>query len=417
MICNNSRLRRLWPSLPRDRIAGRRHALPAFSFMLALVLSFGLASPVRSQSFQTLAPQALLFDADSHSTLFERNADQLMAPASMVKLMTALVVFEELEQGRLRLEDEMVVSENAWRRGGAVSGGSTMFALPNSRIKVSDLLSGLLVQSGNDAAIALAEGIAGSEDNFVKLMNERARKIGLSRSTFRNTMGFAHPEQRVTAREMAVLADHIITTYPQHYRLFSQREFTWNRVRQQNRNPLLTMDIGADGLKTGNIEESGFGLVGSAVQNGQRLIVVVNGLKTARDRAQEARKLLEWGFRTFEAREIFAAGEIVGEVALFCGAKASVAVTAKGPVKLLLPRGSSDRVRGSIIYRGPVRAPVARGAEIGRLRIERGETRALDLPLYAAEDVAAGSLTQRATDAAFEVSTGWIRRVFTRSSP
>ena len=159
---------------------------------------------------------------------------------------------------------------------------------------------------------------------------------------------------------MAVLADHIITTYPQHYRLFSQREFTWNRVRQQNRNPLLTMDIGADGLKTGNIEESGFGLVGSAVQNGQRLIVVVNGLKTARDRAQEARKLLEWGFRTFEAREIFAAGEIVGEVALFGGAKASVAVTAKGPVKLLLPRGSSDRVRGSIIYRGPVRAPVAR---------------------------------------------------------
>lgn len=391
----------------------------ARAFILAVTLAaaivLGRPGAAQAQSFQTLAPQAILFDADTHSVLFEKGADDAMAPASMVKIMTALVVFEEITQGRLKLDNEMVVSENAWRRGGAVSGGSTMFAVPNSRIKVSDLLSGLLVQSGNDAAIVLAEGIAGSEDNFVRLMNERGQKLGLKRSTFRNVMGFSHPEQRVTARDMAMLADHVVSTYPELYRYFGQREFTWNRVRQQNRNPLLTMDIGADGLKTGNIEESGFGLVGSAVQNGQRLIVVVNGLKTARDRSQEARKLLEWGFRSFESREIFAAGEPVGEVSVFGGDRSSLPVVAKGAVKLLLPRGASDRMRGRIIYQGPVLAPVAKGAEIGRLRIERGETKALDIPVYAADDVAAGPLTRRASDAAIELSTGWFRKALSRT--
>ena len=370
-----------------------------------------------AQTFQTLAPQAILYDVGSRSVLFEKSSDELMAPASMVKLMTALVVFEEIAQGRLKLEDEMVVSENAWRRGGAVSGGSTMFAVPNSRIKVTDLLSGLIVQSGNDAAITLAEGIAGKEDNFVTLMNEKGAKLGLKRSVFRNVMGFSDPAQRVTAREMAVLANHIITTYPELYRFFGQREFTWNRVRQQNRNPLLTMDIGADGMKTGNIEESGFGLVGSAVQNGQRLIVVVNGLKTARDRAQEARKLLEWGFRTFEPRQVFGAGETLGEVSVFGGERATLPVSATSPVILLMPRGNSDRVRGSVVYKGPVFAPITKGTEIGVLRIERGDVRALEVPVVASEDVPVGSLTKRAADAAIELSTGWFRRALAGAKP
>lgn len=377
------------------------------AFLLAVL-------PAHAQLFQTLAPQAILYDVGSRSTLFEKGADELMAPASMVKMATALVVFEEMAQGRLRLEDEMVVSENAWRRGGAVSGGSTMFALPNSRIKVSDLLSGLLVHSGNDAAIALAEGIAGSEENFVQLMNQRTRKIGLTRSVFRNSTGFSHPEQRVTAREMALLADHIIKTYPELYGLFGQREFTWNRVRQQNRNPLLTMDIGADGLKTGNIDESGFGLVGSALQNGQRLIVVVNGLRSARDRAQEARKLLEWGFRTFEGREVFAAGEVVAEVNVFGGERATLPVSAGAAVRLLLPRGTSDQVRGRVVYKGPVLAPVSKGTEIGRLQIERGTIKALDVPVFAADDVAYGPLAKRAGEAALELSTGWFRKALSR---
>jgi D-alanyl-D-alanine carboxypeptidase (penicillin-binding protein 5/6) len=384
---------------------------------LALMMLFGFGHAAQAQVFQTLAPNAILYDADSQSVLFEKGADDLTAPASMVKIMTAVVVFEEIAQGRLKPEDEMVVSENAWRRGGAVSGGSTMFALPNSRIKVADLLSGLLVHSGNDAAIALAEGLAGSEENFVRLMNERAARIGLKRSQFRNVMGFGHPEQRVTMRDMALLSHHVIVTYPEQYRLFGQREFTWNRVRQQNRNPLLSMDIGADGLKTGNIEEAGFGLVGSAVQNGQRLIVVVNGLKTARDRGQEARKLLEWGFRSFEPRDLFAAGEIVGEVSVFGGERAALPVSVKGAVRLLVPRGASDRMRGRIVYNGPVKAPVVQGSEIGRLRIERGDTKALDVPVYAAESMASGPLGKRAMDAALELSTGWFRKALSRQPP
>ncbi len=213
---------------------------------------------------------------------------------------------------------------------------------------------------------------------------------------------------------MALLAAHVIQAYPDYYRFFGLRDFTWNRVRQVNRNPLLTMDIGADGLKTGNIEESGFGLVGSAVQNGQRLIVVVNGLKTARDRGLEARKLLEWGFRSFEARDVLAANEIVGEVAVFGGATGSLPVTARDPLRMLAPRGASDRIRGQIIYQGPIIAPVSRGQQVGVLRVMRGDTRALDVPVYAAEDVPAGSLQRRATDAAMELSTGWLRRVLSR---
>ncbi len=389
----------------------------AVAALIWAVAASALVVPAAGQTFQTLAPQAILYDVSSRSVLFEKGSDDLMAPASMVKLMTALVVFEEIAQGRLKLEDEMVVSENAWRRGGAVSGGSTMFAVPNSRIKVSDLLSGLIAQSGNDAAITLAEGIAGKEENFVALMNERAAKLGLKRSVFRNVMGFSHPEQRVTARELSILANHIITTYPEMYRYFGQREFTWNRVRQQNRNPLLAMDIGADGMKTGNIEESGFGLVGSAVQNGQRLIVVVNGLKTARDRAQEARKLLEWGFRSFEPRQVFAAGEALAELTVFGGEKATLPVAAASPVILLMPRGNSDRVRGSIVYKGPLFAPVAKGAEVGILRIERGDVRALEIPVVAAEDIPAGTLPKRAADAAIELSTGWFRRALSGARP
>src|SRR3712207_4139998 len=213
----------------------------------------------------------------------------------MAKIMTSEVVFNELREGRLSLDSEFVVSENAWRKGGGPSSGSSMFAQLGSRIRLTDLLRGIIVQSGNDACIVVAEGIAGSEENFARMMTERARELRLTKSTYRNSTGYSHPEQKVTARELARLAIHIIDTYPDLYRMFGEKEFTWNRIRQQNRNPLLTMDIGADGLKTGNLEESGFGLVGSAVQNGQRLILVVNGLKTGRDRANESRKLLDWG--------------------------------------------------------------------------------------------------------------------------
>ncbi len=259
------------------------------------------------------------------------------------------------------LDTEFTVSENAWRRGGAGSGGSSMFAQLNSSIKLSDLLRGIIVQSGNDASIAVAEGIAGTEDNFARMMTERARELGLTQSTFRNATGYGHPEQKVTMRELAKLAIHIIETYPELYKIFGEREFTWNKIRQQNRNPLLTLDIGADGLKTGNIDESGYGLIASAVQNGQRLVLVVNGLKTARERAAESRKLLEWGFRSFESRQLFAADETVGEAQVYGGDRRSLPLVSPKPIRVLMPRGSNERLAARIVYQGPIMAPVQQG--------------------------------------------------------
>ncbi len=404
----------------REGASARHEARKGAAHWLRLAIGASLAlavtlSSAASQSFQSAAPYAVLLDSASGTVLYEKAADELMAPASMAKVATALVAFQEIAQGRLALDSEISISENAWRKGGGVSGGSTMFAQLNSRVKLSDILHGIIVQSGNDASIALAEAVAGDEATFARIMTERMRGLGLPKSVFRNATGMGDPQQKVTAREMALLADHIIKTYPEHYRIFGEREFIWNKIRQQNRNPLLTMDIGADGLKTGNIDESGYGLVGSAVQNGQRLIVVVNGLKTGRERANEARKLLEWGFRAFEARRIFEAGEIVGEASVFGGEKGRVGLKAKGPVSLLLPRGSSERLNARVVYRGPLTAPLQEGTEVARLLVTRGEVKTLDIPLYTAESIQTGTLQSRALDALLEAATGWVRKAMGRS--
>ena len=376
------------------------------------LLVLALPQEARAQGFQTMAPTAILMDANSHAILFEKSADEPTAPASMAKTMTAEVVFSQLKSGRLSMDTEFTVSENAWRKGGGGSGGSSMFAKVNTPVRLEDLLRGLIVQSGNDAAIAIAEGIAGTEENFARLMNERVRQIGLTKSTFRNATGYGHPEQKTTVRDLAKLALYIIETYPDLYKIFGEREFTWNKIRQQNRNPLLTMDIGADGLKTGNIDEAGFGLIGSAVQNDQRLIVVVNGLKTAKDRANEARKLLDWGFRAFESQQLFAPGQVVGEAQVFGGSMRALPLVAMKPVRVLVPRGESERVSARIIYTGPLKAPVRKGAEVARLQVSRGDMQALEMPLYANEDVQEGTLSQRALDGLLEFSTGWVRRAF-----
>ncbi|WP_445500804.1 D-alanyl-D-alanine carboxypeptidase family protein [Microvirga sp. G4-2] len=396
----------------RQLLPARFFTLTVFAFA-ALACSRALPYEARAQTFQTSAPTAILVDADSHAVLFEKNADELTAPASMAKTMTVEVVFNEIKNGRLSFDSTFTISENAWRKGGGGSGGSSMFAQVNSTIRLEDLLRGLIIQSGNDAAIAIAEGVAGTEENFAKLMNERARQIGLTKSTFRNATGYGHPEQKVTVRDLAKLAIHIIETYPDLYKIFGEREFTWNKIRQQNRNPLLAMDIGADGLKTGNIEESGYGLIGSAVQNGQRLVVVVNGFKTAKDRANESRKLLDWGFRAFETQQLFAAGQVVGEAQVFGGSKRSLPLVSRKPIRVLVPRGDGERVTARIIYTGPLKAPIQKGAEVARLQVNRGEMQALEMPLYANEDIQEGSLSQRALDGLLEFSTGWVRRAFT----
>jgi serine-type D-Ala-D-Ala carboxypeptidase (penicillin-binding protein 5/6) len=366
-------------------------------------------SGAKSEGFQTASSIVLLMDADSSSVLVEKNADQLMAPASMAKLMTAEVVFNEIKEGRLKLDDEFMISEDAWRRGGAPSHTSSMFAEIHSRVKVEDLIRGMIIQSANDACLALAEGISGNELTFVQAMNKRAGELGLTKSHFANATGLPDPRLKVTAHELAKLAQHIIQTYPEFYPIFAEKEFTWNRIRQQNKNPLLNLGIGADGLDTGYSVEGGFGLVGSAVQNGQRLILVVNGLKSAKERDEEARKLFDFGFRGFETRLLFAEGQIVGEARLFGGASRNVPLVAPGVISLLVPRGTTERIVAKIVYTGPVSAPVREGQSIGTLKVFRGENLALEVPLKAAESVGTGSLSQRAFDAATELVIGLFR--------
>ncbi len=376
-------------------------------------LSSASVRPAKAaETFQTIAPFAILIDPDTGTVLFEKNADSLMAPASTAKIMTAELVFHEIREGRLKLDDTFVISQNAWRHGGASSGGSSMFAAVNSSIRIEDLIKGLVIDSGNDAAIALAEGIAGSEDNFATMMSRRAHELGMTRSTFTNAWGRGDPAQKVTARDMARLADHVIRTYPEFYHYFGERDFTWNKVHQLNRNPLLTMNIGADGLKTGDIAESGFGLVGSAVQNGERLILVLNGLRTARDRATEAFKLLGWGFRAFEGRDLFAADEVVGSARVYGGTVGSVPLASPRAVRLLVQRGSGEKLSGKILYDGPLAAPLEKGAEVAHLKIFRNTTEIMSMPLRTTMSVGTGSLPRRALDAGLELANDFIRQNF-----
>jgi serine-type D-Ala-D-Ala carboxypeptidase (penicillin-binding protein 5/6) len=363
----------------------------------------------KDESFQTSVPNAVLMDPESDSILFDKNGEQLVAPASLAKLMTLEYAFNEIKQGRLKLEDEVFISENAWRKGGAPSHGSTMYAAIHSRVKVDDLLHGIIVDSANDACIALAESMAGNETTFAALLTKRAREIGLEKSTFTNATGYSDPNLRVTARELAQLARHLMHTYPDFYPYFAEREFTWNNIHQLNRNPLLAMGIGADGLKTGETAEAGFNLVGSAVQEGLRLIIVVTGARSEKERAEEGRKMLDWGFHGFESRLLFAEGQTVGEAKVFGGNTSYVPLVGPGTIRVMMPRNASERLIARIVYTGPVPAPIYRGQPIGKLKVWRGENLALEVPLQAADDVGTGTMPQRAMDAATELMIGLFR--------
>jgi serine-type D-Ala-D-Ala carboxypeptidase (penicillin-binding protein 5/6) len=356
------------------------------------------------------APTAILIEASSGSVLFEKNADELRAPSSMMKLMTVETVFHAIEKGDVKLTDEYRISEHAWRTGGAPSGTSTMFAAINSKVSVDDLLHGAIIQSGNDACIALAEGMDGNESSFAAdFLTKRARELGLTRSTFANSNGLPDPGNKMTVRELAKLARYIIQTYPQFYNLFGQREFTWNKIRQQNRNPLLTSLEGADGLKTGYTKEGGYGMVGSAVQNGIRLIVAINGLEDSEDRASEAKKMLEWGFRNFEARTLFAANQTVGYARVFGGDGRSVKLASPQPIKVMVQKNGNDKLLARVVYTGPVRAPIEAGQRIGVVRIWRGSNLAEETPVFAAESIGKGSTVRRAIDGVSELVIGMFR--------
>ena len=409
-------------SLPSDGFASRatRRWRGLLAGIVAIAIALGGAAYAANNSVQGAkkpadegydadAPTAILIEASSGSVLFEKNADELRAPSSMLTLMTAEYVFHAIKQGDIKLTDEYRVSENAWRKGGAPAGGSTMFAAIHSKISVDDLLHGAIIQSGNDACMVLAEGIAGNERIFADMMTKRARELGMTQSTFANSNGLPDPGNKMTVRELAKLARYVIQTYPDFYKLFGEREFTWNKIRQQNRNPLLTSLEGADGLKTGYTKEGGYGMVGSAVQNGMRLIVVVNGLDDPDDRASEAKKMLEWGYRNFEARILFAAQQPVGYAKVFGGESRSVKLASREPIKVMVQKNGTDKLIARVVYNGPVRAPVESGQQVGVIRVWRGHNIAMEAPVYAAESVGQGSTMRRAIDGASELVIGMFR--------
>jgi len=355
----------------------------------AAVMALGLAAAGNAcaANFETKAKYAYLVDSRSGKTYYDKKADEPMSPASMSKIMTLVVVFEMLKKHVLSLDDEIEISENAWRKGGAASGSSTMFAKPGTREKLGTLIRAIVIASANDAAIAIAESIAGSEDAFAALMTKRARELGLKKSTFANATGLPDPKQKMTARELAQLTRYLIEVFPDYYKLFSEKIFEWGGHKQYNRDPLLGHYPGADGVKTGHTKESGYGMVASAVRDGRRLIAVLNGMKTKRDRAAETRKLLDWGFRQFRPVILYGPGEIAGKARVWGGKADTVPLMAKDAIRARLSRDERAAADAEIVYKGPLRAPIRRGAAVAKLRIRLDGRTIAYFPLYAAKSV------------------------------
>jgi serine-type D-Ala-D-Ala carboxypeptidase (penicillin-binding protein 5/6) len=335
----------------------------------------------------TPVPHAILMDARTGLIFYEKSADELIPPASMSKLMTALMVFDALRDGRITMDTEFLVSEDAWRRGGAPAGGSTMYAKLNSQVKLSDLIQGVIVQSANDACIAIAQGMAGSEPAFADRMTRRARELGLTQATFRNATGLPDPEHRMTVRELALLAQHIVKTYPEYYHYYSQPEFTWNQISQKNRNPLLIDYQGADGMKTGYTKEAGYGLVGSAMRDGRRLILVVAGAASIDERRKEAQKILDWGFRQFRPIEVYGANDRVGRARVWGGDSRWVDLVTPQSIRVLLSPTEQQKVTVDLHYTGPLMAPVKAGEKAGIIQFNLEGRTVAEFPVETAREV------------------------------
>jgi serine-type D-Ala-D-Ala carboxypeptidase (penicillin-binding protein 5/6) len=335
-------------------------------------------SVTNAQAIETPAKNAYIIDMKTGTILFDKNSDEPMPPASMSKLMTVYMVFERLKDGRLNMDTKFQVSEKAWRKG-----GSKMFVKVHSRVRVEDLLRGIIVQSGNDACIVVAEGIAGSESAFADQMTRRAREIGLTRSTFRNSTGWPDPEHRMSARDIATLSQRIIEDFPEYYGIFSEKRFTYNKIRQGNRNPLLYRESGADGLKTGHTEQSGYGLAASLKRNGRRIVLVVNGLPDIRARSSESLRLAEWAFRTFETYSLFKKGATIDVADVWLGKDPVVPLVIDRDVEITLQRAARRKMTAKIIYTGPLPAPIAKGDKLAKLVISAPNFPTLEIPLRA----------------------------------
>lgn len=353
-----------------------------------LFLAIAVNGPATAQTFETTAKQSILVDYETGTVLFEKNADATMFPASMSKIMTALLVFDRLRDGTFTLETKLPVSEKAWRMG-----GSKMFVRVGEDVSVEDLLRGVIVQSGNDASIVFAEAIGGSEEAFAELMTKRALEIGLEGTVFRNATGWPDPDHVTTARDLAKLAGYVIREFPDNYTYYSETEFTYGKsldgkpIKQSNRNPLLYQGVGADGLKTGHTEAAGFGLTASGIRSDRRLVMVIHGLESVRARSQESRRLFDWGFRNFANYALFKAGDTVETASVWLGDKPTVALVLKDDFIVTLPRASRSGMKVAVKYQGPISTPIAKGQQVAVLEVSGSGIEPIRRPLFADEDV------------------------------
>ena len=355
-------------------------------FILSLIASF-LAGISFADAYETAAKNAILMDYETGEYLFEKDITEAVPPASMSKLMTVYILASKIKDGSIKLSDTFTVSENAWRKGGAATGGSTMFLAIDDNVTVEDLIKGIVIQSGNDACIVVAENISGSEEDFAVLMNKTAQKLGLKNSSFANSTGLPHPDQKMSMEDLAILSRHIIKEFPDLYHYFSEKEFTYNKIKQGNRNPLLYSMKGADGLKTGHTEEAGFCLAASAVKNGRRLIEVMSGMSSNKERSEESERLMSWGFREFNNYKILNAGQNIGEAKVWYGQQKSVPLTVASDVIKTVHKSKTGDVKVTAEYDEPIKAPIKKGQKVGDIKIEIEGLAPLNVPLVAATDV------------------------------
>ncbi len=353
--------------------------LGGFAACLFLLGGFAVG---QANAIETKAAAAVLLDAKTGTVLFEKNADEPMPPSSMSKMMTVYLVFQRLKDGRLSLDDELLVSKYAWRKG-----GSKMFVEVGKEIPIEDLLRGIIVQSGNDASIVVAEGLAGSEEAFADEMNEEGEKLGLKNSLFKNATGWPAEGQNVSTRDLSIVALRTIQDFPEYYGYYAEKEFTYSGIRQTNRNPLLSTMKGADGLKTGHTEAIGYGLAASAERDGRRLVLVLNGLPSERSRAQESRRLLEWGFREFGNYELFKADEEVDKVRVWLGTENTVPLIIEEDLVLTLARKNRKEMQVSLLYDEPIPAPIVEGTEIAKIVVKISDANVAEVPLVAGKSV------------------------------
>lgn len=357
-------------------------------YLTTLFVSGMLASTLRPASaIETSAKNVLVMDYETGQYLYTKDHQKMIPPASMSKLMTIYMIFEKLKDGSLSLDDTFTVSENAWRKGGAASGSSTMFLKIGEKVPVRDLIQGIIIQSGNDACIVAAENLSGSEEDFAADMQKKARQLGLKHSSFANATGWPHPDQLMSVEDLARLARVIISEFPEFYHIFSEHTYTHNNIKQGNRNPLLYSMPYADGLKTGHTEEAGFCLVASAKKDNRRLISVMAGLKSNKERSEEAEKLMSWGFREFSNYTLFKKNQVIAEIPVWLGSENNINLVVDRDVRRTLKKSSVNKVKMTAVYDKPVTAPIKKGDKLGTIKVDIPGQGDFEIPLTADRDV------------------------------